>query len=233
MSLLAHQHGQGHSATHGQETGGVLLDRGWRYDLEVWFSDTFLFRGKLRELRREVLDRARMRPGHSILDVGCGTGKLAIEAAARVGPSGRVLGIDPAPRQIARAQSKSRRSGLDIEFRSGVIEELPLSDNSFDVVTSTLMLHHLTDDLKRRGVAEIHRVLKSGGRLVVADFEPQEGRSRVEADQSSAAELTGMLQQAGFADINADTFRFSREHRGWSGAILLTATKAESLRSTK
>src|SRR5262245_19997030 len=204
MSLLANRHGHGHSTPHEPEAGGARLDRGWRYDLEVWFFDTVLVRGKVRELRQKVLDQAQLSSGQSVLDVGCGTGSLAIEAAARVGPTGRVTGIDPAPRQIGRAQSKARRSGLDIEFRFGVIEQLPFADGSFDAVTSTLMLHHLPDELERRGVVEMHRVLKQGGRLVVADFEPQQQRAREQAERSSAADLAGRLADAGFADIQTE-----------------------------
>jgi ubiquinone/menaquinone biosynthesis C-methylase UbiE len=97
----------------------------------------------IRQLRQKALDRAHLSSGQSLLDVGCGTGSLAIEAAAQVGSTGWVAAIDPAPRQIARAQAKARRSGLDIEFRSAVIEHLPFPDGSFDAITSTLMMHHL------------------------------------------------------------------------------------------
>jgi ubiquinone/menaquinone biosynthesis C-methylase UbiE len=225
MSLIAHRPGQRRSAPHEHETGGVLLDRGWRYDLEVWFFDTFLVRGRVRELRQKVLDRAQLSGGQSVLDVGCGTGSLAIEAVTRVGSSGRVTGIDPAPRQIGRARAKARRSRLDIEFRSGVIEQLPFSDRSFDAVTSTLMMHHLPDQSKRRGMAEIYRVLKPGGRLVAADFEPDEQRSRDLSDSSAATELIELMKEAGFADIQCETVPFPRDHHGWSGAVLLTATK--------
>src|SRR5215467_12054380 len=134
---------------HAHATRGRLLDRGWRYDLKVWFIDTFLLRGKVRDLRRRVIDLAELR-GQAILDVGCGTGTLAIEAAARVGAAGRLAGIDPAPRQIARARSKARRADLAIDFRVAAIEALPFPAGSFDVVTSTLMMHHLPGDLKRQ-----------------------------------------------------------------------------------
>jgi ubiquinone/menaquinone biosynthesis C-methylase UbiE len=98
----------------------------------------------IRQLRQKALDRAHLSSGQSLLDVGCGTGSLAIEAAARVGSTGWVAGIDPAPRQIARAQAKARRSGLDIYRVSlRVSEHLPFPDGSFDAITSTLMMHHL------------------------------------------------------------------------------------------
>src|SRR5215831_2831351 len=201
---------------HAHATRGRLLDRGWRYDLEVWFIDTFLLRGQARDLRRRVLDLAALRGGQAILDVGCGTGTLAIEAAARVGAAGRVAGIDPAPRQIARARSKARRADLAIDFRVAAIEALPFPLGSFDVVTSTLMMHHLPEDLKRQGLAEILRVLKPGGRLVVCDF--------VRSDTDSR-DLPELLRRAAFAGVEAEEVQLPRTHGRWSGAVIVAGTK--------
>src|SRR5499427_3868342 len=200
-----------HRGEHAHATRGRLLDRGWRYDLKVWFIDTFLLRGQVRDLRRRVLDLAELR-GQAILDVGCGTGTLAIEAAARVGAAGRVAGIDPAPRQIARARSKARRADLAIDFRVAAIEALSFPAGSFDVVTSTLMMHHLPGDLKRQGLAEILRVLQPGGRLVVCDF------ARSDTD---SGDLPEMLRRAGFSGVEAEDVQFPRTHGRWSGAILV------------
>ena len=71
MTSFAH----GHGSEHAHETRGRLLDRGWRYDLQVWFIDTFVLHGQVRGLRRKVLDLAELRVGQSVLDVGCGTGR--------------------------------------------------------------------------------------------------------------------------------------------------------------
>jgi ubiquinone/menaquinone biosynthesis C-methylase UbiE len=112
-----------------------------------------------------------------VLDVGCGTGTLAIEVQQHIGNAGRVVGIDPSSEQIARARSKAARRQMQIEFQVGVIEQLAFPDQTFDVVLSTLMMHHLSASLKRQGLAEIARVLKPGGRLVIADFKHKRERA--------------------------------------------------------
>lgn len=141
-------------------TKGLVLNQGWRYDLMGWFHDTFSFRGKWRELRRRTINLACIQPGEVVLDVGCGTGTLALEVARHVG---RAAGVDPGTEQIARARAKAARRSVPIEFQVGVIEQLPFPDQTFDVVFSTLMMHHLPAPLKRQGLMEIARVLKPGG----------------------------------------------------------------------
>ncbi len=212
--MASFTHRQGGEHAHGG-TRGRLLDRGWRYDLEVWFVDTFLLCGQVRNLRRRVLDLAELRDGKTMLDVGCGTGTLALDAAARVGAAGRVAGIDPAPRQIARARSKARRAGLTIDFQVAAIEALPFPDGSFDAVTSTVMMHHLPEDLKQQGLSEIRRVLQPRGRLVVCDFKSAETNVR---------DLTELITRAAFTGVEAQEVSFPRTHRGWTGAILVGGT---------
>ncbi|MGZ6392466.1 MAG: hypothetical protein ACXWQZ_24780, partial [Ktedonobacterales bacterium] len=68
-----------------KETKGLILKGGWRYDLHGWLTDTFSFHGQGRELRQRAIALARLQPGEQVLDVGCGTGTLALEAARRVG----------------------------------------------------------------------------------------------------------------------------------------------------
>jgi ubiquinone/menaquinone biosynthesis C-methylase UbiE len=78
-------------------------------------------------------------------------------------------GIDPSPEMLAIARQKARQLGLEIDLRLGVIEAMPFPDEIFDVVTSSLMIHHLNYDLRVQGLAEIYRVLKPNGRLLIAD----------------------------------------------------------------
>src|SRR5262245_49877680 len=124
-SSARHRHGSGLPDT---ETSGLTMQGGWRYDLHGWFLDTFVFRGRGRELRQRTLCVADLHPGDTVLDVGCGTGTLALEAARSVGQSGRVCGIDPSSEQIARARAKAARRQTPVEFQTGVIEQIPFPD---------------------------------------------------------------------------------------------------------
>lgn len=170
-----------------------------------------MFRGQLRKMRQRTANLARIQPGEQVLDVGCGTGTLAMEVQSRVGTTGRVAGVDPGTEQIARARSKAARRNLSIDFQSGVIEHLAFPDSTFDVVLSTLMMHHLPVSLKRQGLAEIARVLKPGGRLVIADFKPKKERqgqaARFHAGGSSMQELAALIKDASFEDVETEEMR--------------------------
>jgi ubiquinone/menaquinone biosynthesis C-methylase UbiE len=132
----------------------------------VWL----LTHGRPRAFRDKLIDLARLEPGESVLDVGCGTGSLAIAAKHRVGSTGKVFGIDPSPEMIARAGSTARKAGAEVSFQNAVAEALPFEDAQFDVVLSTLMLHHLPRPVRQQFAGEVRRVLAPGGRLLVVDF---------------------------------------------------------------
>ena len=212
-----------------KETKGLILNGGWRYDLMGWFVDTFLFRGQLRELRLRTANLARIQPGEQVLDVGCGTGTLAMEVARRVGRAGRVAGVDPGTQQIARARAKAARRNLPIDFQIGVIEQLAFPDQTFDVVFSTLMMHHLPASLKRQGLAEIARVLKPGGRLVIADFKRKQERqgraARFHAGGSSMQDLVALVKEAGFEHLEIEEMRHPR-FSAFPGAGIVCAHKS-------
>lgn len=121
---------------------------------------------------RMVVELAGVKPGEWVLDVGCGTGSLTLTAQSYASPAGRVYGIDAAPEMIQVARQKASRLERDVPFQVGLIEQLEFGDATFDVVISRLVIHHLPDELKRKGFAEMLRVLKPGGRVLLTDFIP-------------------------------------------------------------
>lgn len=137
-----------------------------RYDLLIWL----LTLGREGRFRKRLLAPARLQLGESVLDVGCGTGTLAIAAKRQVGSSGSAFGIDPSPEMIARARSKASKAKSDVAFDIALAEALPFPDARFDVVLSTVMLHHLRRSVREQAVREMKRVLKPGGRLLAVDF---------------------------------------------------------------
>lgn len=151
--------------------GGVVH---WaaRYDLLIWLVTL----GRERRFRERLLAPARLKGGESVLDVGCGTGTLAIAAARSVGPTGSVSGVDASPEMIARARHKAGKAGATVVFEQGLAESLPFPDARFDVVLSTVMLHHLPRKVRPDALREMRRVLQRGGRLLAVDFA---GASRV------------------------------------------------------
>jgi ubiquinone/menaquinone biosynthesis C-methylase UbiE len=145
---------------------GVLIHSAHEYDLR-WLVRS---RGRERAFRRHLLDLAGVGPGEAVLDVGCATGSLAIAAGRRVGRAGLVRGIDPAERMIVRARAKARRRRSRAVFDVATAQDLPFADASFDVVLCTLVVHQLPHADLRTCVAEMRRVLKPGGRLLLVDL---------------------------------------------------------------
>lgn len=145
---------------------GVVLHSAAHYDLLVALV-TF---GRERVFRENILRLARLQPGQSILDVGCGTGSLAIAAKRRLGATGQMRGVDASPEMLARARKKAKRAGLEIEFTEAFAQQLPFADAQFDRVLSTVMLHHLPSGARAECAREMRRVLKPGGHMLVVDF---------------------------------------------------------------
>jgi demethylmenaquinone methyltransferase/2-methoxy-6-polyprenyl-1,4-benzoquinol methylase/phosphoethanolamine N-methyltransferase len=164
-------------------------------------------------------DMAGIKPGDRVLDVGCGPGNLTLAAKSRTGAGGEVHGIDAAPEMIEVARGKAAKSGADVDFRVGLIEEIPFEDGYFDIVLSSLMIHHLPDDLKQKGFAEIRRVLKPGGRLFVVDYKPPTNplmkhiMAHILSHRMMKVDVDGyvpMMEQAGFSNIEKGGTQFRR-----------------------
>jgi len=126
--------------------------------------------GREARMRSHTVEAAGIQPGERVLDVGCGTGTLALAAAERTGGRGEVVGIDPSAAMIAVAREKAAgRAG--VRFEIAAIESLPFADASFDVALSSLMFHHLPRPLQRAGLIELRRVLRPSGRLIIVDMQ--------------------------------------------------------------
>jgi ubiquinone/menaquinone biosynthesis C-methylase UbiE len=206
-------HLHSHSPTSPAQTEGRLIRWAAFYDGLV----NTMTLGQIGRLRRMTVDYAMLLPGQSVLDVGCGTGAVTVPAKKKVGASGNAAGIDPSPEMISVARRKAQRLGLDIDFQVGVIEALPFPDNNFDAVTSSLMMHHLPEHLQIKGLAEILRVLKPRGQIVIADMMRPGGSALRQFFTSLALhhgmefgieDLPNLLKDAGFEEIEQLKGRF-------------------------
>jgi ubiquinone/menaquinone biosynthesis C-methylase UbiE len=115
-----------------------------------------------------LIAQAELADGHRVLEIGCGTGNLAIRAK-KTHPAVSVVGSDPDPLALSRAQRKTAQLN-GIRFERGYAQRLPYADGEFDRVLSSMMLHHLDDDAKSAAAAEVFRVLRPGGRLHLVDM---------------------------------------------------------------
>jgi len=138
-------------------------------DLFLPLYDPFTRLAGVDRLRRLLLEQAALQPASRVLDVGCGTGTLAI-LIKRQHPTVTVIGVDPDPKALARAERKARTADVSVHFERGFADTLSYPDASFDRVFSSLMFHHLGRNEKERSLREIRRVLRPGGRLEFLDI---------------------------------------------------------------
>ena len=119
--------------------------------------------------RQELISQANIGPGQHILDIGCGTGTLAVLLKRRY-PDVQIVGLDPDPNALGRAKNKVRRAAVSVQFDQGFADELPYKKESFDRVLSSFMFHHLAGQDREKTLKEVSRVLKPGGSFHLLDF---------------------------------------------------------------
>jgi ubiquinone/menaquinone biosynthesis C-methylase UbiE len=127
-----------------------------------------------RRFKDQLLEQAALEPGMRVLDLGCGTGTLAVWAKQRH-PDAELIGLDGDPEVLERGRRKAAAAGVDVTLDEGLSFDLPYEDGLFDRVLSSLFFHHLKPDAKAATAREVTRVLRPGGELHVADFGPPPG----------------------------------------------------------
>jgi ubiquinone/menaquinone biosynthesis C-methylase UbiE len=159
-----------HGSSRPASSRGRTIGTPRRYDLIT----AVLFAGRRQRAFLDLIGAAGVRPGDRVLDVGCGTGYFVRMLAEAVGPIGSVVGVDAAPEMVAYARSRSI-TNANVAFEVGSAAALSFSDSSFDAVVSSLTMHHLAAEDQLPAVREMRRVLKPGGRLLIAEFQAPTG----------------------------------------------------------
>ena len=195
MTAADHQPGHAHGHERFQGISGLVIG-----------TVMVVGRGALSRL---VADLADVGPGDRVLDVGCGPGGAAREAARR---GAAVTGVDPAPLMLRLGRYLSgRRAGREIQFVRGTAEALPVPDQAVTVAWAISSAHHWAD--VPAGLRELHRVLEPGGRLIIAERLARPGARGLAAHgftEAQAAETAAAAQAVGFAGAGNDTHRAGR-----------------------
>ena len=186
----------------------------------TWYDtlSTILSLGKTKRIHQATLNLCNIQPGEAVLDVGCGTGLLALLAQEQSGSERPVIGLDVEPAMIAQARHHAVKQNQPTKFEVASITDIPYPDETFDVVLSTLMIHHLSLEQRERGLYEVYRVLKRNGRLLVVDFDPTQRSliTRLHAHNGQPQQdyvqmiLPDLLQAIGFTKVQVGGHPFKQ-----------------------
>ncbi len=156
--------------------------------------------------RAALIAQASLQAGQRVLEIGCGTGSLAVQLKRQY-PQVDVVGLDPDPKALARARRKAERAGAKIALEQGYAEALPFEPGSFDAVFSSLMLHHLDDVQQEAALREAKRVLRPGASFHLLDFagaqRPRGFLARLlhsHTDPHSKVRVLDLIRGAGFRE---------------------------------
>jgi ubiquinone/menaquinone biosynthesis C-methylase UbiE len=190
------------------------------YDLLTPLYDTMVaLTLNERAVKQQLVDQARIAPGMTVVDLGCGTGTLAV-MIKHTQPAAHVIGVDVDEKILGIARAKIAKAGVEVELRQGLVQEVGLAPASIDRVLTSLVLHHLTSEEKGSALRTLHGALKPGGELHVLDFGPPhnllmslvsapfryfDGHSRT--DDNFSGRMPQVIAQAGFHDVQ------ERDHR--------------------
>lgn len=194
----------------------------------------------------QVITRAQLEPGQRVLDLGTGTGAVALRAASFVAPGGYVMGIDISPEMLGLAQQRAAALGLsNVRFREGRAETIPADDGAFEVMLASLSLMYVID--RAAGAREIARVLRPGGRFVAAVWAGPERCDIVRFQQTAGSfappppvpgvgpgaladpvPFLTQLADAGItAHVEAETLGFDFDDFGLAWDVLASVTTAQ------
>ena len=157
--------------------------------------------------REELIKQANIKPNQRVLDLGCGTGTLVV-LLKRKYATAEIVGIDPDPKALRRAEKKVRRAGVSVQLDEGFSDELPYDEGTFDRVLSSFMLHHLEEHEREKTLREVLRVLKPAGTFHLLDFAGGEDKapgrwgrlinSHARLEDNSQQRILQLMKRAGF-----------------------------------
>lgn len=193
---------------------------------------------RLAAVREDGYAQMRLAPGAAVLDVGCGAGEVCVELAARVGPGGRVAGVDLSQAMVEAARRAAAQAGREIDLREASATALPFADASFDAVRAERVFQHLSDP--EAALREMIRVTRPGGRIVV--FDPDHGQASLALDEPrhrasfeaarrallrmivnphSGVRLGAMFKRAGLTDVTQQVRLLEVEFPDFARAFFL------------